>query len=63
MTQGSNILLIYDTVILLKAVNGFSTLYSEKAMANNPSTLAWKIPWMAEPGRLLSMGLLSVGHD
>ena len=47
-------------MILLKAVNGFSTLYSEKAMATNPSTLAWKIPWMEEPGRLQSMGSLSV---
>ena len=25
--------------------------------------LAWKIPWMEEPGRLQSMGLLTVGHD
>ena len=35
----------------------------EKAMAPHSSTLAWKIPWMAEPGRLQSMGLLRVGHD
>ena len=27
------------------------------------STLAWKIPWTEEPGRLQSMGLLRVGHD
>ena len=27
------------------------------------STLAWKIPWMEEPGRLQSMGSLRVGHD
>ena len=27
------------------------------------STLAWKIPWTEEPGRLQSMGSLSVGHD
>ena len=27
------------------------------------STLAWKIPWMVEPGRLRSMGSLRVGHD
>ena len=27
------------------------------------STLAWKIPWAEEPGRLQSMGLLGVGHD
>ena len=29
---------------------------SEKAMAPNSSTLAWKIPWTEEPGRLQSMG-------
>ena len=29
---------------------------SEKAMATYSSTLAWKIPWMEEPGRLQSMG-------
>ena len=27
------------------------------------STLAWKIPWMEEPGRLQSMGSKRVGHD
>ena len=36
---------------------------SEKAMAPHSSTLAWKIPWAEEPGRLQSMGLLRVGHD
>ena len=30
--------------------------HSEKAMAPNSSTLAWKIPWTNEPGRLQSMG-------
>ena len=32
-------------------------------MAPHSSTLAWKIPWAEEPGRLQSMGLLRVGHD
>ena len=32
----------------------------EKAMAPHSSTLAWKIPWMQEPGRLQSMGSLRV---
>ena len=36
---------------------------SEKAMAPHSSTLAWKIPWTEEPGRLQSMGLLRVRHD
>ena len=35
--------------------------YMEKAMAPHSNTLAWKIPWMEEPGRLQSMGLLRVG--
>ena len=35
----------------------------EKEMAAHSSTLAWKIPWMVEPGRLQSMGLQRVGHD
>ena len=35
----------------------------EKAMAPHSSTLAWKIPWTEEPGRLQSMRSQSVGHD
>ena len=35
----------------------------EKAMATHSSTLAWKIPWAEEPGRLQSMESLRVGHD
>ena len=35
----------------------------EKVMASHSSTLAWKIPWMEEPGRLKSMGSLRVGQD
>ena len=36
---------------------------TEKAMAPHCSTLAWKIPWTEEPGRLESMGSRRVGHD
>ena len=36
---------------------------SEKATAPHSSTLAWKIPWMEEPGGLQSTGSLRVGHD
>ena len=32
-------------------------------MAPHSNTLAWKIPWMEEPGRLQSMGSLRVRHD
>ena len=36
---------------------------TEKAMAPHSRTLAWKIPWMEEPGGLPSMASLRVGHD
>ena len=35
----------------------------EKEMATHSSTLAWKIPWTEEPGRLQSLGSQRVGHD
>ena len=50
------IFLKYITIIIKKKK-------LEKAMAPHFSTLAWKIPWMEEPGRLQSMGLRRVGHD
>ena len=40
-----------------------SALRMEKEMAPHSSTLAWKIPWMKEPGRLQSMGSLRIGHE
>ena len=38
-------------------------MYREKAMAPHCTTLAWKIPWLEEPGGLQSMGSLRVRHD
>ena len=35
----------------------------EKEMATHSSTLAWKIPWMEEPGRLQSVGSQRVRHN
>jgi len=35
----------------------------QKAMVSHSSTLAWKIPWMKEPGRLQSIGSLRVRHN
>ena len=35
----------------------------EKEMVAHSSTIAWKIPWMEESGRLQSMGSQRVGHD
>ena len=36
---------------------------TEKALATHSSTLAWRLPWMEEPGRLQSMGLQRVRHN
>ena len=41
----------------------FSALNTGEGNAPHSSTLAWKIPWMKEPGRLQSMGLLRVRCD
>ena len=46
-----------------KWINDVLGIGEEKAMAPHSSTLAWKIPWMEEPGGLQSMGLLRVRHD
>ena len=35
----------------------------EKEVATHSSSLAWKIPWTEEAGRLQSMGLQRVGHN
>ena len=47
----------------VRAKGDLWVILSSLAMATHSSTLAWKIPWMEEPGRLQSMGLLRVGHD
>ena len=46
-----------------KRTEKLTHVYMKKAMAPHSSTLAWKIPWMEEPGKLQSMGSLRVGHD
>ena len=47
----------------VKKIKAYSVFCTEKAVAPHSSTLAWKIPWMEQPGRLQSMGSLRVGHD
>ena len=42
---------------------GLGRFSLEKEMATHSSTLAWKIPWTEEPGRLQSIRSLRVGHD
>ena len=49
---------IYNNIMII-----IIRTHVEKAMATHSSTLAWKIPWKEEPGRLQSMGSLGVGHD
>ena len=66
MTTGKIIALTRQTFVckvMSLLLNMLSRLVMEKAMAPHSSTLAWKIPWMEEPGRLQSMRLLRVGHD
>ena len=66
MTTGKTIALPRQTFVskvMSLLFNMLSRLVMEKAMAPHSSTLAWKIPWMEEPGRLQSMRLLRVGHD
>jgi len=45
------------------AIYTVKPLFTLFAMAPHSSTLAWKIPWMEEPGRVQSMGSLRVGQD
>ena len=60
----SVLFLIMEALWLCESWNCMKVLTLwEKAMAPHSSTLAWKIPWMEEPGRLQSMGSLRVGHD
>ena len=45
------------------SLNPLIGVFMEASLQEYSSTLACKIPWMEEPGRLQSMGLLRVGHD
>ena len=59
MTPGKTIALTRWTFVgkaMFLLFNMLSRFVTEKAMAHHSSTLAWKIPWMEEPGRLQSMG-------
>ena len=49
-------------VLIFRFTTGFSE-FLEKETATHSSTLAWKIPWMEEPGGLQSTGLQRVGQD
>jgi len=47
----------------LGSIPGLERSPREGKMAIHSSTIAWKIPWTEEPGRLQYMGLQRVGHD
>ena len=65
----------YTTSLVAQTVKRLSTMREtwvqfldwedplEKEMAIHSSTIAWKIPWTEEPGRLQSIGMQRVGHD
>ena len=55
----TTVLELLDKYLIANATNSAV----EKAMAPHSSTLAWKVPWTEETGRLQSMGSLRVGHD
>ena len=62
----SNFSSLYEWTLKGLPENGLSCIF--QAVGNLlsqvvQSTLAWKIPWTEEPGRLQSMGSLRVGHD
>ena len=70
MVWYSHLLKNFPQFVVIHIVKGFVIVnkaevdvFPEKAMAPHASTLAWKIPWIEEPGRLQSMGLQRVGHD
>ena len=48
---------------LVRSLIAIAQRWEEKAMTPHSSTLAWKIPWTEEPGRLQFMGSERVGHD
>ena len=71
----SSVLLVQGTSLVAQMVKCLPTMPEtwvqslgqedllEKEMATHSSIIAWKIPWMEEPGRLQSMGSQKVRHD
>ena len=67
--------MVHWTSLVAQTVKRLSTMWEirvrslgqedppEKEMAIHSSTIAWKIPWTEEPGRLQPMGSQRVGHD
>ena len=55
--------IVIKIISLERVIDRGLLIIPEKAVAPHSSTLAWRIPWMEEPGRLQSMGSLRVGHN
>ena len=53
----------YMSLLMFSNFQNSQKFKLHKEMATHSSTLAWKIPWTEEPGRLQAMGLQRVGHD
>ena len=53
----------YHTTVFISHVSKVMLKILQKAMAPHSSTLAWKIPWTEEPGRLQTIGSQRVRHD
>ena len=60
---GHKVSFLTDAGAACLLLTSFKGPLPKKAMAPHSSTLAWKIPWTEEPGRLQSMRSLRVGHD
>ena len=63
LVESSVHFLTHSAALSMSAHLENSAVALEKAMAPHSSILAWKTPWMEEPGRLQSMGSPRVGHD
>ena len=61
--SGLDDLKICDFEQIIQVGVGGDQKRGKERMAPHSSTLAWRIPWMEEPGGLQSMGSLRVGHD
>ena len=62
-SQARTVTSSFLTVAAITADLGPARQHSEKPMTPHSRTLAWKIPWTEEPGKLQSMESLRVGHD
>ena len=58
-----NFVMVVCFLFILREKNWCLAFNSEKAMAPHSSTLAGEILWSEEPGKLQSMGSLTVRHD